>query len=190
MRDVPLEDLLRRCANGDAAAWNELVQRHRALVWSVPLRLGMDPSDAAEVFQDVFESLLRNAGSLQDPNRLTSWLYTAARRLSLRRLSAKRRGERLESREDAVLLALDDGQPTLNDRLESAERHGTVLRLLESLPERCRELLTALFLDPDEPDYDQIAARVGIPRGSIGPTRSRCLKKLHEELRAQDEPAR
>lgn len=187
MRDVPLDELLKRCANRDAHAWNEMVQRHRALVWSVPLRLGMDQADAAEVFQDVFESLLRNVESLQDPGRLSSWLFTAARRLSLRRLSARRRDDRREVKDDEVLHGVGDGQTPLSERLVAAERQGKVLRLLEGLPERCRELLTALFLDPDEPDYDKIAARLGIPRGSIGPTRSRCLKRLHDDLRLQED---
>jgi DNA-directed RNA polymerase specialized sigma24 family protein len=104
-------------------------------------------------------------------------------------LSARRRSERTALADEALLLNLEDASPGLEERLETAERHGTVLRLLEELPERCRELLRALFLDPDEPSYDHITERFGLPRGSIGPTRSRCLHLLHESLRELDRRA-
>jgi RNA polymerase sigma factor (sigma-70 family) len=176
------EELLKRCAEHDMDAWTELVERHRSLVWSVPLRLGMDRSDAAEIFQDVFESLIRNVESIQDPERLASWLYTAARRLSLRRLTAERWRREREDRDGTSLENLDAPGPQLTDAIVAAERSAELLSLVEAMAERCRQLLTALFLEPGEPDYDEIASRLGMPRGSIGPTRIRCLKKLHEAM--------
>jgi RNA polymerase sigma factor (sigma-70 family) len=182
MRQMPVAELLKRCLEQDPRAWQELVSQYRSLVYSVPLHLGLSAEDAAEVFQDVFESLLRNLDGLREVERLASWLYTAAKRLSLRRISALRRQAGRESHEDAVLLGLEAGGQSLSERLLTIERQGELMRLIEALPERCRVLLTALFLDPDEPDYDEISARLGIPRGAIGPTRMRCLHKLHASM--------
>jgi RNA polymerase sigma factor (sigma-70 family) len=177
---VPVAELVHRCVDHDADAWHEVLHRYRGLVWSVPLRLGLTKDDAAEVFQDVFESLLRNLPSLQEPRRLASWLYTAARRLSLRRVSVLRR--RAPRDEQAAIAAQnpESAGRSVTEELVELERRREVLRLVESLPERCRRLLTALFLDPDEPEYDDIAETLGLPRGSIGPSRIRCLKRLYE----------
>jgi RNA polymerase sigma factor (sigma-70 family) len=190
MRELPISELLKRCREQDPAAWNEIVERHRRLVYSVPLRLGLPQDEAAEIFQGVFESLLRNIESLREADRVSSWLYTAARRLSLRRLSARRRQNRAEEREDEVLEQVPAEEDSVAENLEEAERRGHLLRLVEAISERCRRLLEALFLDPDEPDYDAIAARLKIPRGSIGPTRSRCLAKLYEMMEEHGYPFR
>jgi RNA polymerase sigma factor (sigma-70 family) len=190
MRDLPISELLKRCREQDSAAWDEIVERHRRIVYSVPLRLGLSRDEAAEVFQNVFESLLRNLDHLREADRVSSWLYTAARRLSMRRLSALRRQSRDEEREEEVLAQVPSEEDSVAERLEEAERRGHLLRLVEALSERCRGLLEALFLDPDEPDYDAIAARLRIPRGSIGPTRQRCLAKLHEMMEEHDFPFR
>ena len=53
---------------------------------------------------------------------------------------------------------------------------------LNKLGARCQNLLTALYFDPDEPDYATIATRLKLPIGSIGPTRARCLKTLQQIL--------
>jgi RNA polymerase sigma factor (sigma-70 family) len=187
MAERPVSELVRHCRAQDPKAWTVLIERYRALVWSVPLRLGLGQDLASEVFQDVFESLLRNLDALEDPERLASWLYTAARRVSLRRISALRR-KGLHEGSERSLLNLSSTEPPLSEALVDAERRVEVLRLVEALPERCRRLLTALFLDEREPDYDQIAESLGIPRGSIGPSRLRCLKKLYESMKASGYP--
>jgi RNA polymerase sigma factor (sigma-70 family) len=185
---MPVEELVRRCLVHDADAWEELLERFQALVWSVPLRLGLGHHEAAEVFQDVFESLLRNLPSLHEPERLASWLYTAARRLSLRRIATRRRQSLQSQIERMASTEPGPPRPALTDEIVQAERRGEVLRLIEALPDRCRRLLTALFLDPDEPDYDRIAETLGVARGSIGPSRLRCLKKLHELMKESGYP--
>ncbi len=146
------------------------------------MKLGLTPDEAAEVFQDVFESLLRNLEKLQDRDRVASWLYTAARRLSIRRVSSRRRRDRLEKPAEQELARTASKGPSIVERMVRAELHGRVIKSLEALSKRCRDLLWALFFDPAEPDYDTISSRLGIARGSIGPTRARCLKKLRQSL--------
>ena len=74
------EELLRACRRGDEAAWEALVRRYQRLVYAVPRRAGLDEDAAADVFQDVFATLLENVGAIEQPSRLHAWLVTTARR--------------------------------------------------------------------------------------------------------------
>ena len=190
LRDLPIPELLKRCKDQDTAAWNEIVQRHRKIVYSVPKRMGLAEEHATEVFQYVFESLWRNLDHLQNTSGISSWLYTAARRQSMRRLVALRREAQKRAGDEELIGRLPSDEVPMSQRVEDAERKAQVLRLVEALSEPCRGLIEVLFLDPNEPDYDSVAERLGIPRGSIGPTRARCLKKLYELMEKQDYPFR
>jgi len=163
--------LIQACLAGDDQAWHDLVGRYRRLVYSVALRCGLESDDADDVFQVVFTSLFRRLPGLRDQNRLGSWLITTTYRESWRVGRSTRANVALE---DTVV---DIGTPP-PDLVEQADREQGVRDAMERLDERCRHLLTALFLEADTPSYDGIAARFGIPLGSIGPTRARCFKKL------------
>lgn len=170
--------LVRACLAGDEAAWEELIDRYGRLVYSIPRRLGLSESDADDVFQNVFVTLLRNLGSLRDQTRLSAWLITTTRREAWR---LGRAGSRRAEDELNESLPADD--PAALDDVVRWEREQGVREALRRLDDRCRELLTALFLEPATPSYEVIASRLGIPVGSIGPTRARCFKKLDAILR-------
>src|SRR5437763_9623141 len=74
------EELLRACRAGDAAAWETLLRRYQRLVYAVPRRAGLDEDAAADVFQDVFATLIENVEKIEQPSRLHAWLVTTARR--------------------------------------------------------------------------------------------------------------
>lgn len=168
--------LIQACLTGDETAWEELVDRYGRLVYSVPRRDGLSETDADDVFQNVFATLFRRLGDLRDQTRLSSWLITTAHRESWRVGKLARRNVELD---DGVA---DAGAPPL-DEIARAERDQGVRDALRRLDDRCRDLLTALFLVPETPSYDEIGARLGMPVGSIGPTRARCFKKLEAVLR-------
>lgn len=167
--------LVEACLNGDPRAWDELVERYGRLVYSIPRRMGFSAMDADDVFQDVFATLLRSLGSLRDRSRLSAWLITTTRR------ECWRRG-RVASRHAELDESLADGAPPAVDEVARWEREQGVREAVRRLDDRCRELLTALFLETSSPSYEAIAARMGIPIGSIGPTRARCFKKLEARL--------
>jgi RNA polymerase sigma factor (sigma-70 family) len=170
--------LVRACLAGDDAAWEELVDRYGRLVYSIPRRLGFSEADAEDVFQNVFVTLLRNLGQLRDQTRLSAWLITTTRRETWR---LGRRGTRRA--EDELDESLPADEPDSLDDVLRWEREQGVRQAMRRLDDRCRELLTALFLEPATPSYEAIASRLGIPVGSIGPTRARCFKKLDAILR-------
>jgi RNA polymerase sigma factor (sigma-70 family) len=168
--------LIQACLAGNAAAWNELVDRFGRLVYSVPRRYGLSAADADDVFQSVFTLLFRRLGALRDHSRLSSWLITTAHRESWRV------GKKSGSNPNLDQQIADVGSPP-DDAAERWEQQHLVRKSLEELGGRCEELLSALFMDSSEPSYDQIAVKLGIPVGSIGPTRTRCFEKLEAILR-------
>jgi RNA polymerase sigma factor (sigma-70 family) len=154
-------------------------------VHTVVLRAGLDEHAAADVFQTVFERLHSALPTLREPDRLSAWIVTTARRETLQALRRRRRETSLdalrETGENGDGPAFDPAAPDplpaeLLDDLQQLH----LLRLaLERLDERCRSLLSLLFADGDErPAYAEIGARLGMPAGSLGPTRARCLAKL------------
>lgn len=180
--------LVRDCLRGDQHAWIQLVDRYSRLVHSVPVRYGLSPQVVDDVGQDVFLALARHLHQVEDPEALPAWLITTARRLSWRAAQKQNREATLETvelsgsilGETEPLVGLT--APSISDLLRGWGHQEILAAGLARLQERCRHLLTLIFLDRDEPSYDDIASRLDLPKGSIGPTRSRCLGKLRDIL--------
>lgn len=178
------ETLLRACRQGDQAAWERLIRRYQRLIYAIPRRAGLNEDLAAEVFQRVWVTLVEHLNRIEQPNRLGAWLATTARRESWRQLRTQSSANALpEGDDDAETLAtLPDPAMLPDEVLERLERQHLVRRALSTLDERCRALLTLLFYTQDPPSYAEIAGSLGIPEGSIGPTRGRCLQRLRQAL--------
>jgi RNA polymerase sigma factor (sigma-70 family) len=179
----PDRDLILRCRQGSAGAWHQLLNKYERLVYSIPLRYGLSRDDAADVAQITFTILIQNMDSVAEDSRLGPWLVTVARRHTWRLMERNRResaSERLEVAdvaERAVLLGNNDA-----DSIEHWELSQWLDGALSKLGERCRELLLALYFQPERSSYAEVAADLGIPVGSIGPSRARCLKSLRQVL--------
>jgi RNA polymerase sigma factor (sigma-70 family) len=178
--------LVQRCRAGDATAWPLLVARYQRLVHTIVRRAGLDEQVAADVFQTVFLRLLQHLPRIADAARLQAWIVTTAKREALLQ---RRRGRRevvvepADARAAAGPNEAADGAHAPGPE-EAVERWQQVVRVreaLERLDERCRSLLLALFADPP-PGYDALARQLGMPPGSVGPTRGRCLEKLRRSL--------
>jgi RNA polymerase sigma factor (sigma-70 family) len=177
------QQLIRSCREGNPTAWQLLLNKYERLVYSIPLRYGLSYDDAADIAQTTFTILIQSLDTLPENSRLGSWLSTVARRHTWRLLKRNRRetaSERLDSRdlsEDAVLLGKSDA-----DSIEHWELAEWLDKGLSNIGERCRELLLALYFQPDRSSYAAVVERLGMPIGSIGPTRARCLKRLKQVL--------
>ena len=164
-------ELVATCRAGDQAAWEQLVARYERLVFSVALRNGVTRDEAADITQMTFIALLESIGRLRDDERLPAWLMSVARRLAWRQ---RRRSERERGfTGDAV---------DAEDLIAEWERVAVVHEGLARLGERCRDLLLALYFDPAEPSYAEVARRLGRQAGGIGPMRARCLAHLRALL--------
>lgn len=176
-------DLIRRCRKGSAGAWRQVLNEYERLVYSIPLRYGLSRDDAADVAQVTFAILVQSLDTLRDDSRLGPWLATVARRHTWRLLERNRREVASESLEyvslakGAALLGKHDADSVehweLSDRLEVG---------LSKVDQRCRELLLALYFRPERSSYAEASEHMGMPLGSIGPTRARCLKRLKQVL--------
>ncbi|WP_141608578.1 RNA polymerase sigma factor [Litorilinea aerophila] len=193
MNAVPVEpenrELIQRCLAGDGQAWQALVERYARLVHSIPVRYGLTPQEVDDVGQEVFLALAQSLHQLDDPERLPAWLITTTRRVCWRLLQRRRReqpGAAADIMEVPLEASLDSPSsarvPSMSELLAGWSRQELLSQGLERLPPRCRELLTLIFLDPEEPSYEEIAARLGMAVGSIGPTRGRCLRQLRAVL--------
>jgi RNA polymerase sigma factor (sigma-70 family) len=169
-------ELIAACLQHEAEAWDELVARYERLVYTIPLRYGLPRSEADDVFQTVWITLLEKLPTLREPDRLSSWLVTTARRATWDR----RRGSEYKRTEsyDPAELPEESGDATPEEVVAEFQQAQRMQKALDRLDERCRRLLFYLYQDKTTPSYAEIADKLGLTTGSIGPIRARCLEKL------------
>ena len=176
-----LDDLVKRCIKRDSHAWSRLVERFQNLVYSIPRRYGLNEEDANDVFQTTFQALLRNLDRIESAKTLPKWLSVTASRESLRVKRISQRSVGAEDRGMDLDTLVDLEEQSAEENAIQAERAELVRRFTSELNERCRELLTMLYLE-DDPSYQEISEKLKMPVGAIGPTRARCLDKLRKKL--------
>jgi len=179
------KQLLLACRRGDEAAWEALIARYQRLIYAIPRRAGLSADEVAEVFQDVFATLVEKLDGIEQPERLQAWLVTTARRKTWRALVKEKRGP-LSTDDESVeseVGQLAGSNPLPDEVLLNLEEQHQVRTALAALDERCRNLLTLLFYTTEPPAYAEIAKKLGCSEGSIGPTRARCLEKLLKLLK-------
>jgi RNA polymerase sigma factor (sigma-70 family) len=174
--DLAVTDLVARARDGDQQAWGALVERHAPLIWSICRRYRLGGADAQDAAQAVWLRLVDQLDKIRDPAAIAGWLATTTRRECCRALRAARRPQATWPVPDAETIP-DDQAPTAEQELLAAERNVALREALAHLAPRERQLIAILTADPPVP-YAEISARLGIPVGSIGPTRGRCLDKL------------
>jgi RNA polymerase sigma factor (sigma-70 family) len=180
-----------RYRDGDRPALDELVATVTPLLWRTVRETGLDVAASEDVVQTVWLALLRKVDSIREPGTVVKWLITTARREAWR--VSKR--VRAEAGRTGGVLGVDDEEqldlPEQRDALpdETVFRTTEQRRLWEHvqlLPPRCRQLISVIAF-ADRPDYSHIAESLGMPVGSIGPTRGRCLAKLRAQLSSDPE---
>ncbi|MEU7959331.1 RNA polymerase sigma factor [Micromonospora humida] len=177
--------LLSAAARGDESAWAELVRRYTPIVYAVIRAYDLSRYDAADVNQTVWLRLVEQLGRVREPEALPGWLATTTRRECYRLSRVSRRSHPVDPYDQAL-----EGQyglsrelaamaPAPDDELLRAERRQALRAGFVQLPSRCQALLALLTADPPV-SYREVAERLGVPIGSIGPTQARCLRRLRE----------
>jgi RNA polymerase sigma factor (sigma-70 family) len=177
-RSRDLEGVVRAAADGDSAAWRSLVDRFAAHIRTIARSHRLSAHDADDVAQTTWLRLVEHIAGMRQPAAVAGWLSTTARREAL---STVKSVGRERPTEDALL---DDEatEPVDAGRLAATERSAAVAEAMASLSPRDRTLLGLLFADP-APSYTEISAALGMPVGSIGPTRQRCMARLRDDAR-------
>ena len=199
MRDDPyVVALVARATEGDEGAWDEIVERYAPLVWSICARYRLSATDIEDVGQTIWTGLVKELGKLREPAALPGWLATTTRRECLRVVRESQRYEPFSAEPEDSLLAAEAAPDQVEEEVLRAERHACLRAALAELPEECRRLIILLASDPPL-SYPEIGDRLGLPVGSIGPKRGRCLERLRrsphlaslaDTLREDPPPAR
>jgi RNA polymerase sigma factor (sigma-70 family) len=179
--ELDVARLVRQAASGDKHAWERLVDQYSRLIWSITREFKLVESDAADVVQTTWMRLIEHIDRLQHPERVSSWLAATARNECLRVLAARKRI--VLAHEDVAFDAPAEHGPEIDEALLAEERAEVVREAMAHLPRRWQRLMELLMADPPV-SYAEISDELGLPIGSIGPTRGRCLARLRVLLEA------
>jgi len=181
------KELIAACLKGEKGAWDTLISRYAALIYSTCRRLDLSAADTEDVVQDVCIILLDHLADLRDVAKLSSWLISTTKREVWR--YQRRKGIKLASELGESEWALDSAEGIHTPMAESPEteflaieEQQLVRQGMEKLQDRCRHLLKRLYGTDDPPSYADLADELSLPVGSIGPTRARCLQQLRKML--------
>lgn len=179
MTNAELAFTVRDAISGSQAAWDELVERFSGLVWGIARAHGLDHSDSSDVSQTVWLRLAEHIGRLRDPERVGGWLAVTARNESQR--VARQRSHQVPVSNEHLVALPDPTRVSPDHELLAAEEATLLWNAFERIPNPCRTLLRMLMSDPP-PSYSIVSETLGMPVGSIGPRRARCLNHLRCEV--------
>jgi RNA polymerase sigma factor (sigma-70 family) len=179
-RDVTAEDekLVQACLAGDENAWNRLIDKYKRLIYSVPVKYGMSPDDAADIFQNVCVDLFTNLAKLRKIESLRSWLITVA----THKCFHHKRQQRQDVELDAMEQEMAEEIAPAPEVIQEVQEEQAVRDALQRLTPRCAELVRLLFFEQPPVPYNQVAQKLGLATGSIGFIRGRCLNRLQKIL--------
>jgi RNA polymerase sigma factor (sigma-70 family) len=171
-------ELFRRWADGDTSASRELVTLLTPTLWHTARAYRLDAATAEDVVQNAWLALARRRDQLRDPQAVMAWLLVTVRRDAARTAASLRQ---VAADPDPVFAASPDPAPGPATIVLDEDRARRLWAAVGRLSERCQRLLRVVAFS-DRPDYASLSADLGMPLGSIGPTRGRCLKKLRDDL--------
>jgi RNA polymerase sigma factor (sigma-70 family) len=167
------EDLVPRAVAGDRGAWEALVSRLQRVAWRSIAGFDLGAEDRKDAFAATFFRLNERLSTIREPAKLPGWVATTARNEVHTLLRARRRLRSTDPHDMPPIVQPDVGpEQVVEDELRSAVRRG-----FQALSDRCQELLRLVTLDPPL-SYAEVGDLLGMPHGSIGPTRARCLDQL------------
>jgi RNA polymerase sigma factor (sigma-70 family) len=179
--EITPEELLISVQKGDQESFEKLAQHYTPLLWSITRSHGLSETDANDVIQTTWLRFVENRDRLSSSTELGGWLAATARReaMRVRRLSDRTAPTPLHGPDD--MPERESEEPSPEDVVMNAERRRALLQAMEQLTPHCRRLIKILMADPS-PSYAEISAALGIPIGSIGPNRARCVQRLRQLL--------
>jgi RNA polymerase sigma factor (sigma-70 family) len=172
-------ELVKRCLEGEEDAWGALIDKYKALIYSVPVKYGLQPQEAADVFQGTCIELLTRLKELREPRALPKWLIQVAHH---RCYHLTRQQRRFVSRDSEVELPEPEVPPIADSLLRQTEEEQMLREAMQVLAPRCRKLIEMLFFETPSRPYAEVASELQLAVGSIGLTRQKCMEKLRKHL--------
>ena len=177
-RTARMADLLDAARGGSEDALGQITEELSPMLWHVARAAGLGADDAADVVQTVWERLLSHLADIRVAQALISWLVVTTKHEAWRIRSTSRRQQPADQE---WLTAIPDQATGTEEQIVVAEQQRALWRAVGRLSAQCQELLRIVAFVP-RPDYQSVSAALGMPVGSIGPTRSRCLEKIRALL--------
>jgi RNA polymerase sigma factor (sigma-70 family) len=175
---VHATDGFNRWVAGDPGGLDDLVAAMTPVLWHVVRAYRLSDSAAEDVIQNTWLALVRRRSAILDPVAVGGWLTTTARREAWRVAGAAAAATPIDDEDLAMALPR---QRSAEDSVVQHDEGDRLWAAVDGLPERCRRLLRVVAFE-NRPDYRELATELGMPVGSIGPTRGRCLAKLRVAL--------
>ena len=177
-------DCCTRWLDGDASGLDELVRLMTPVLWQVARACSLAGEEAEDVVQTTWVAFVRSADRLRDAQSVGGWLTTTARREAWR---VSRLGSRTTIVEDDTMDRVVPSERSAETEVVTRDESDQLWSAVGALDQRCQMLLRVVAF-ADRPDYAGIARDLGMPVGSIGPTRMRCLRKLKVLLDDRSSP--
>jgi RNA polymerase sigma factor (sigma-70 family) len=174
------DQLVKACLKGDPEAWSALIDKYKNLIYSIPIKLGMY-QDAGDIFQSVCVDLLLDLPRLREPKALPKWLMQTCYHKCVHHLKqAGRHTELLPEEIDNSAAA--EGEILPEQMIVQLEQEQMLREVITAMPDRCERMIRMLFYETPSRPYDEVAAELGLAKGSIGFIRGRCLAQLKKRL--------
>jgi len=173
------ERLVKECLRGNEEAWSALIDKYKALIYSIPVKYKLPPHEASEVFQSTCVELLHRLPDLREPKALPKWLMQVAHHHCFR---WKRQQQRLVSRDADPDLPDPETPPIAEELVQQTQQEQFLRDAIATLSPQCRRLVKLLFFETPARPYAEVAAELGLAVGSIGFTRQKCMDRLRRHL--------
>ena len=171
--------LVKECLSGDEAAWAQLIDKYKALIYSIPIKYNLPPQEAADVFQSTCVELLVRLPELREPRALPKWLMQVAHHECYR---VKRLSKRVVSRDSEENSPEPEVPPIAEGLVQQTQEEQMLREAIAVLTPQCRRLVEMLFFEFPSRPYAEVAAELGLALGSIGFTRQKCIERLRRQL--------
>lgn len=171
--------LVKDCLAGNEAAWSLLIEKYKALIFSIPVKYGLPPHEAADVFQSTCMELLARLPDLREPRALPKWLMQVAHHECYR---WKRQQQRVVSRDADPDLPEPETPPIAETLVQQTQQEQMLRDAMRMLTPQCRQLVHLLFFETPPRPYTEVAKELGLAIGSIGFTRQKCIERLRKQL--------
>ena len=171
--------LVKECLSGNESAWSQLIDKYKALIYSIPIKYNLPPQEAADVFQATCVELLVRLPELREPRALPKWLMQVAHHECYR---LKRLSKRVVSRDSEEDTPEPETPPIADTLVQQTQEEQMLREAMATLTPQCRRLVEMLFFESPSRPYSEVAVELGLALGSIGFTRQKCIERLRRQL--------
>jgi len=179
VRTISDATLVKRCLSGQEEAWSQLIDKYKALIYSIPVKYGLPQQESADLFQGTCMELLTHLRDLREPRALPKWLIQVAHHKCYH---WKRQQQRLVSRDGEAELPEPEIPPVAEELVRQTQEEQMLREAMASLAPRCRKLVEMLFFESPSRPYSEVANELNLAVGSIGLTRQKCIERLRKRL--------